>query len=449
MEDRSYQSYGRVEYRCGSLIPEGRVLIDTRQSFNYRESDLPGIILASRLSGLSPNLAARFTAGTLISAYEVYEALRRGIAVPYRKSDPEGVRRFSELKAADRGGMMFQPRPGLYERVHEIDFTSLYPSIIVRYNLSPETLHDPGREGFLPAVLDPLLALRKETKQRKAIDPRYAGIDSLLKWMLVTCFGYTGYRNARFGRIEVHEQITGHARDILLASRDIAEGMGFEVLHGIVDCLWIRGVRPPGALKQRVEQETGLHTTLDTYDWIVFLSMPDGFGAYNRYYGRHEDGNMKIRGIAARRRDSPACVKSMQNAILELMKSARTRRDLEEMEDGAHLLYREAKEGISTADPAEMVIRRQISRLSYSRRCPEASAVEACRRAGIEPVPGMEIAYVVIDSRTWEVELDWLAVSCDRTYYKKLLEKAWAEMRFAFEEARAGTPSSSSGGGAP
>ena len=25
---------------------------------------------------------------------------------------------------------------------------------------------------------------------------------NVLKWLLVTCFGYTGYRNARFGRIE-------------------------------------------------------------------------------------------------------------------------------------------------------------------------------------------------------------------------------------------------------
>jgi DNA polymerase I len=31
-------------------------------------------------------------------------------------------------------------RPGVYERVHQIDFTSLYPSIIVKYNLSPDTL---------------------------------------------------------------------------------------------------------------------------------------------------------------------------------------------------------------------------------------------------------------------------------------------------------------------
>jgi len=51
-------------------------------SFTYREGGLKGILLASRLSGLAPNLTARFTPGTLISSYEVYEALRRGVAVP-------------------------------------------------------------------------------------------------------------------------------------------------------------------------------------------------------------------------------------------------------------------------------------------------------------------------------------------------------------------------------
>ncbi|HUU76663.1 MAG TPA: type B DNA-directed DNA polymerase [Methanoregulaceae archaeon] len=435
MAERSYQSYGRTEYRVGSLIPDGRILIDTRQSFNFRESDLSGIILGSRLTGLAPNLAARFTSGTLISAYEVYEALRQDIAVPFRKSDPEDVRRFGDLKAADRGGMMFQPVPGLYEEVYEIDFTSLYPSVIVRYNLSPETLHDPARKGFLPGVLEPLLMLRRETKRRKADDPRYAGLDSLLKWMLVTCFGYTGYKNAKFGRIEVHEQITCHARDILLLTRDIAEELDFEVLHGIVDSLWVRGGDAP-LLKQRVERETALHTTLDAYDWIVFLPMPDGFGAYNRYFGRLADGTMKVRGIAARRRDVPGYVKSMQHGILDLMKGARTRRELAEVEYKAYQRYLRAAELLPSADPAEMAIRRQVSRLTYSRNCPEASAVRACKEAGIELAPGMEIGYVVTDSRTWAVELDWNATRFDQTYYRRLLDKAWEEIRFAFEEAR-------------
>ncbi len=435
LAERSYWSYGKTEYRAGSLIPDGRILIDTAQSFHYRESGIAGILLGARLTGLVPNLTARFTPGTLISAYEVYEALRRGIAVPFRKSDPEAVRRFCDLKAADRGGMMFQPVPGLYDRVSEIDFTSLYPSIIVSYNLSPETLAQPDREGFLPLVLGPLLALRKESKARKGSDPSCAGIDALLKWMLVTCFGYTGYKNAKFGQIEVHEKITGHARDILLTAKECAEEMGFDVLHGIVDSLWVQG-GPAGALKVRIEEKTGLHTTLDCYDWIVFLPMADGFGAYNRYYGRLGTGAMKVRGIMARRGDTPAYIRAIQESLLSVLRQAGTRAELAAREEEARRVYREAKDGLAGAPPSSMAICRQVSRRTYSRRCPEASAVAACTAAGIRVAPGMEIGYVVTDARTWSVELDWLAKRFDQGYYRTLLEKAWEEIAFTFAQAR-------------
>ncbi|POO76417.1 DNA polymerase I, partial [Bacillus sp. MBGLi97] len=82
------------------------------------------------------------------------------LAVPFRKRDAEGLRSISELKACDKGGMIFQPEPGVYERVHQIDFTSLYPSIIVKYNLSPETIEHPEQRGFLSTVISSLLNLR-------------------------------------------------------------------------------------------------------------------------------------------------------------------------------------------------------------------------------------------------------------------------------------------------
>ncbi len=434
LSGKSYWSYGRTEFRVGALIPDGRLLVDTRQSFHYRESGLPGILLGARLTGLPPNLTSRFTSGTLISAYETYEALRRGIAVPYRKSDPEAVRGFAALKAADRGGMMFQPLPGLYPDVHEIDFTSLYPSLIVRDNLSPETLACPEKEGFLPTVLAPLLALRKETKSRKGKDPRYAGMDGILKWMLVTCFGYTGYRNAKFGRIEVHEAITGHAREVLLQSRDIAEELGFTVLHGIVDCLWVQGARVAD-LKTRVEKETSLHSVVEAYDWLVFLPMADGSGAYNRYYGRLADGSMKIRGIAARRGDTPSYIRAVQQEMLEMLRTARTIPEIAALGTSLRERYREARENLTRAPPGTMAIHRQVSTLKYRHACPEASAVQACAAEGIALSPGMEIGYVVADARTWAVELDWKATRIDVGYYRKLLEKAWDEVRFVVEEA--------------
>jgi DNA polymerase I len=431
MDARSYWSYGRMEHKESALIPDGRILIDTEQSFVYHECGLEGVLIAARLSGLSPNLASRFTPGTLISSYEVYEAVKQGIAVPFRKSDPEMIRHISRLQAADRGGMMFQPAPGIYENVEEIDFTSMYPSIIVKSNLSPETIEHPERAGFLPAALEPLLELRITTKQLKKTDPRFAGIDSILKWMLVTCFGYTGYKNAKFGRIEVHEGITGRSREILIRTKDIAEELGFTVLHGIVDCLWVQG-SPVAMLKQSVENEIGILTEIEHFNWIVFQPMNDGFGAYNRYFGRLSDGSVKVRGIAARQHDTPVFVRSMQRRMLEVMASAANVAELEDKKEEIRNIFRETVKSLPSADPKAMVINRRISRLTYAHRCIEGAAVHAYRKHGIGIAPGMKIRYVVTDARRYQVEPEWNAAAFDLHYYCDLLEKAWKEIAFAF-----------------
>ena len=431
MDARSYWSYGRVEHKESALIPDGRILIDTEQSFVYQEGGLSGVLMAARLSGLPPNLASRFTPGTLISSYEVYEAVKRGIAIPFRKSDPEMIRHITLLQAADRGGMMFQPVPGIYENVEEIDFTSLYPSIIVLANLSPETIGNSCRTGFLPEALQPLLDLRITTKRLKKTDPRFGGIDSILKWMLVTCFGYTGYKNAKFGRIEVHEGITGRSRDILIRTKDIAEEMGFTVLHGIVDCLWVKGPAIE-MLKQNVENEMGILTEIEHFNWIVFLPQADGSGAYNRYFGRLRDGSVKVRGIAARRHDTPELVRTMQGAMLEVMARAENIAALNDKKEEIGTIFQKTVKGLPASDPKVLVIHRRISRLSYAHRCLEGAAVQAYRDRGIAIAPGMKIGYIVRDARRYLVDTVWDAAEFDVSYYQALLEKASDEIAFAF-----------------
>ena len=396
----------------------------------YREGGLEGVLMAARLSGLSPNLASRFTPGTLISSYETCEAVKRGIAVPFRKSDPEQVRSSSALQAADRGGLMFQPEPGTFENVEEIDFTSMYPSIIVKANLSPETIGHSERHGFLPEVLKPLLDLRFETKQLKKTDHRYSGSDAILKWMLVTCFGYTGYKNAKFGRIEVHEKITGRSREILLQTKEIAESMNFRVLHGIVDCLWVQGSSVE-ALKKRVERQTGLFLEIDHFDWIVFLPLADGFGAYNRYYGRQPDGSVKVRGIAARRHDTPEYIREMQEEMLTVMGGAATIGELRERECAVRDIYEKYCEGLPYANVRKFVVNRRISRVTYAHRCLESSAIQAYKSQGVPVAPGMKISYVVQDAKRYFVDTGWSASVIDAGYYQALLEKAWQEISYA------------------
>ncbi len=301
----------------------------------------------------------------------------------------------------------------------------------MKANLSPETVGHPERPGFLPAVHAPLLELRSSTKQLKKTDPRFAGTDAILKWMLVTCFGYTGYRNAKFGRIEMHEGITGRSREILLRTKERAEEMGFCVLHGIVDCLWVQG-SPVDALREQVEKETGLFLETGHFDWIVFLPLVDGFGAYNRYYGRQPDGSIKVRGIAARRHDTPEYVREMQRRMLAVMARAKTIAELEATREGIAGIFRETITNLPAADPQQMEINRRISRIAYAHRCIEGAAVQAYRDHGIGIAPGMKIRYVVADARRYRVEPAWCATAFDVLFYRGLIDKAYAEIAYAF-----------------
>ena len=81
--------------------------------------------------------------------------------------------------------------------------------------------------------------------------------------------------------------------------------MGFEVLHGIVDCLWVVG-EPISKFK-----EAG-----------------DGNGTYNRYFGRLNTGKMKIQGVTARKGDTPEYVNKMQQELFEVLAQARSLEEL-------------------------------------------------------------------------------------------------------------------------
>jgi hypothetical protein len=93
-------------------------------------------------------------------------------------------------------------------------------------------------------------------------------------------------------------------------------------------------------------------------------------------------------------------------------------------------VYRRYLDELGGADVRELAIHRRVSRLNYSRRCTEASAVQAHTKQGLPLAPGMEIAYVVKDAKKWEVDPARTASEFDAGYYRGLLVKAWEEAGF-------------------
>jgi DNA polymerase-2 len=346
-EARSIFTYGQTLYRGQQTHLFGRWHIDECNAMMYGDYGLEGVIEQARVTGLPIQETARKSPGAGITALQVVEALREGILVPYQKQQAEAFKSARQLISGDRGGLVSQPIVGLHQNVAEIDFVSMYPSIMVYFNISPETVgaasvnahHIPDlgipidltQEGFVPKTLKPLVEKRIALKAAlKKLDPRdcryafYKGRIQALKWLLVVCFGYLGYKNARFGRIESHMAVTAYGRECLLRAKEAAEDLGYRVPYLYVDGLWVQkdGISEDeiDLLLSEVTRRTGLPIALEgIYNWIAFLpSRVDArIPVANRYFGVFKDGRIKTRGIETRRRDTSPWVAAIQTRILE------------------------------------------------------------------------------------------------------------------------------------
>jgi len=156
-----------------------------------------------------------------------------------------------------------------------------------------------------------------------------------LKWILVTCFGYLGFKNAKFGTVDGHIGVCAIGREALLNAAHMAEDNGFEVIHGIVDSLWVKkqdgSVEDFKALCEKITEQSQIPMNFEgRYKWIVFLpsKMHSNIGVLNRYFGVMESGKVKVRGIEVRRRDTPKFVFDTQTDIIKVLSSANNVKEL-------------------------------------------------------------------------------------------------------------------------
>ncbi len=430
---RSFETYGRILYRAATYPLPGRFHLDRENSFLFDDADLAGLVDAARLSRLSLSTVARQSPGTCFTAMEMAEALRRGLHVPWKKNRPESFRRADRLVAADRGGVIFVPPVGVFGPVDEFDFASLFPHIMVRKNLSAETLEcrccpdsplrAPGlgyrsctrTVGLIPRTLEPLLLRRlayKAAAKNPALPPeeraRLTGRVKMLKWILVTAFGYQGYRNARFGRIECHEAINAYARELLADLVPAAEAAGYRVVHGIVDSLWLAPTDPdrspdPEAFARSVSARTDLPLGYEgRYRWIVFLpAVTHGLGVPNRYYGLYESGEFKLRGIGGRRHDTTGLVRRFEAEMLDLFRAAHGPAEFRALLPRALRRADGFAERVrSGAWPVEeLVISHRIGQASaaFVTFTDSVAALRQLEQAGSARAPGQVVRYVVLD----------------------------------------------------
>ena len=464
--ERSFYTYGRTVYQGGARYLFGRWHLDVKNSFLLKETGLDGLLEIARIAKIPVQRAARCTIGTSLSSMQMDRACRDGILIPMDKAQVEDFRPAGDLLAADKGGLCYEPDVGWHESVAEYDFTSMYPTLMVERNISPETVNCPcckptpvpelthhlceKRRGLIPAVLSPILDKRARYKALSKIPgpeaARYKARAAAHKWCLVTCFGYLGFKNARFGKIEAHECVTAWGRETLLRAKDAAERRGHRILHAMVDALWlVIGDARPEALEElrlALEKEAGCPLALEgLYKWIRFCpSKEDALsGVPGRYFGAFTDGTFKIRGIASRRRDTPKLLKEMQGELLERLSQAKDiaecRAAAQGLEDIVEEYRSRLREGRVSA--AELAITFHLSKApeEYKRDTASTLAAKQLAQAGVLLHPGETVRYVITSAK--DAVKDWRvrplalmegALEYDPAKYLELLNRAAEEI---------------------
>lgn len=241
------------------------------------------------------------------------------------------------------GGVVLKPLPGMHGDIAVLDFKSMYPSLMIAYNISPDTYVPPKEPapksgvyeapevghhfrkepaGFYKEVLSYLISVRDEIRSRmKALPPEsveYRVFDARQKAVKVitnASYGYAGWTGARWYVKPVAEAAAAWGRHTILNSIRMAEEAGLRVVYGDTDSIFLNNdVEKIEELSKKIKKELGLEIKPDKVYVRIFFTE-----AKKRYAGLLPDGRLDIVGLEVVRGDWANIAKTVQGKVLEIV----------------------------------------------------------------------------------------------------------------------------------
>ena len=259
------------------------------------------------------------------------------------------------------GGAILTPQPGLHEGVEVYDFKSLYPSIMMTFNVDPlayaqanrpdspaeSVIRAPNNALFarapavLPEMLRDFFTGRSEAKARNDETASY-----VYKIVMNSFYGVLGTPGCRFAGVALAGAVTEFGRLILKWTRDEMTRLGYDVIYGDTDSVFVThkstgpenrnsrervAARVTETLAKWVQENYGVESHLEleyekTYDRFFLPTIRHvaaGEAARGRakgYAGRRLDnGELEVRGMEAVRRDWSEIARSTQVLLLNMV----------------------------------------------------------------------------------------------------------------------------------
>ena len=364
------------------------------------------VMQLSSLTKLPADHVLTAAVGFRVESYLMSVAKTRGELIPPRQERPY---------YPYAGGLVLSPAPGMHEQVAVIDFRSMYPNIMISFNISPETLvrgrarpdkdvnaSPDGRhqfvkepQGFLPFALQGLIAERgkteasaSEAKSEPELRVLYAR-DRAVKVVSNAVYGYTGWPGARWYCMEVAESTTAWGRSLIRKATEMAASLGLGIIYGDTDSLFVSyDERKTSDLLRNIDKKLGFQARVEkVYSAVVFTE------AKKRYAGLTVHGEIDIVGLEAVRSDWSEVARRAQRAVLSDLLTGKGSSAARSTLDGIVSSVRSGSVPLS-----EFVLWKTISRplSEYTVRAPHVEAARALEAKGWSVRPGDRIGYVMV-----------------------------------------------------
>ena len=269
---------------------------------------------------------------------------------------------------------------------------------------------------------------------KKDPDPQkrefYSVIQGALKVLINASYGVFGAENFSLFFLPVAESITAIGRHKILAVAEKAKELNLDVIYGDTDSLFIHNPNPE-AIDELIEWTSReLKVDLEVDKIYVFVSFSE---RKKNYFGLLQDGNLDIKGLLGKKRNTPEFLKREFNAVLEILRNVRTPEDMEkakkQVENKIVEIYQKLSKGMYKLEDLAFKVMLSKPIEKYTKTTPEH--VKAAKKLRRPVKPGEIIAYVKCKDGPWPVEV---LKKDPRWWYRIDLEKYIEFTRSVFDQ---------------
>jgi DNA polymerase, archaea type len=258
------------------------------------------------------------------------------VASQFSRQDEESKNRPTEYQ----GGLVIEPKRGLYKNLKIVDVVSLYPSVAILHNISFDTVNcsccisredakvpadiiDKGywickqRDGAFPKKLG---EFKEERLRQKMLGNEEMQLG--LKILINGGYGLFGNPVFKYADVRVAELITAFGRHTLRRMRDIASNLGFTVVLGDTDSLFLDGKDCDDSQKIHhliVECKEKIEIDVEHSQTFVKAAIIKK----KHYFGVTPSGEIKAVGMEGKKNDRPVWINKVFDQFLDGFKADR------------------------------------------------------------------------------------------------------------------------------